>query len=618
MLRRRTPAAAWPAMRAILPAHLGSGFGSPSHQPRWRSWAQGQLATVTYAELFDGITKVLTRAIEDVGTDPGRWVDLVSHIPSLPAADRDRLLAAFEAIDPDSLGQEGRSHLWRALTSLTAQHRQFSDAPWAMPGDATGRVESIAARFAPVSLVELHAELFDSHPRLPGVDPRDIGAYDAALRSARRDAASAILDSGGIAELLRLGATVKLPNAVGWAAADAQGDDAADAILPLLGTDGPDGAVARGYAAGRADADGLSWVSQQLQRWPGAESVPRQTGLLLAVFRPSAALIAIVDGLHADVRASFWERMAAIYTEPGARPLVVHHLLEHRRAWAALSLLVTMLPSSSSTEPPPSVNLVESVLLAAAAGPSIDVQHAASLYWEAGKLLDFLETNGSDLRTRARLEFLFHGLLQHTRPTRALSEALQADPALFAEILSYVYWAENEPRDRELTPERKTIAEVGFAVVREWHTPPGVQADGTVDTEHLRDWVIEARRLLAESGRASVGDLSIGEVLAYAPPGSDGLWPAEPVRDLIEDLESPDFERGLRNGKFNSRGLVTWSPDGGGVQERGLAAQFRAWAERVADGWPRTAAVLRQLADHYDEWAQRVDHRSEDLGDQSP
>lgn len=618
ILRRRTPAAAWQIMRAILPTHFGTGFGSPSHHPRWRSWAQGQPAAVTYSELFDGITKVLTRAIEDAGTDPGRWADLVTHIASLPVTDRDRLLAAFETADPDDLGQQGRSRVWRALTSLAAQHRQFPDAPWAMPRDDTGRAEAVAARFAPASLVELHAELFDDHPRLPGVDLHDPIAYDEALRSARRDAAGAILDSGGITELLRLAARVKLPAAVGWAAADAQGDDAADAILPLLGTDGPDGKIARGYAAGRTDADGITWVSQQLQHWPGDESVARQAGLLLAVPRPGAALIAIVDGLHADVRRSFWEHMAAMYAEPAARPLVVSRLIEYRRAWAALSLLAIMLPSSGSTEPAPGIDLVESVLLAAATGPSIDARHGASLYWEAGTLLDFLESNGSDLRMRARLEFLFHGLLQHTRPARALGEALQADPALFAEILSYVYWADNDPRDQELTPERKAIAEVGFAVTREWHTPPGLRPDGTVDAGHLRAWVVEARRLLAESGRATVGDLSIGEVLAYVPSGSDGLWPVEPVRDLIEDLESPDFERGLSTGKFTSRGLVSGSPDGGGVQERGLAAQFRAWAGQVADGWPRTAAVLRQLADHYDEWAQRVDNRSEEFGDQGP
>jgi hypothetical protein len=146
----------------------------------------------------------------------------------------------------------------------------------------------------------------------------------------------------------------------------------------------------------------------------------------------------------------------------------------------------------------------------------------------------------------------------------------------------------------------------------------GLRPDGTVDGASLRAWITEARRLAAGSGRAATGDCIIGTVLAHIPPGSAGLWPAGPVRDLIEDLQSPAFENGLRSGKLNNRGLVWSSPADTGIHERGLAAQSQAWAEHVADGWPRTAALLRQLADTYDEWAQRENSRSEDFGDEGP
>jgi hypothetical protein len=615
LLRRRTPSAAWPLMRAILPTHLGA-LGSPSHRPRWRSWAQGRPQTITPAELVDGVTNILARAIEDAGKDPARWKDLVNHIASLPIADRDRLLAAFEALAPDNLGDEGRVEVWRALVDLAAQHRQFAGAPWAMPDDVVGRVEAVAAHFAPASLVDLHADLFGHHPRLTGIDPRDFSEYDGTLRAARRDAVGAILNCGGVAEVLRLSATVDLPAAAGWAAAEARADELADEILPLLGTGGSDGEVARGYAGARIAADGLEWVVQQFQRWPGGESVPQQTALLLAVPSLDPAFIAIVDGLHADVSTAFWERMVPMRADPHARLLVVARLIEHGRAWAALSVLVMMLPTNGGSGPAPGVDLVELALLAAASDSSVDAHHAASLSWEVGELLDFLERSGSDLQTRARLEFLFTNLLQFTRPARALNEALRTDPALFAEIASHVYRAEGDPPDQDVSPQHAALAEVGFAVLRSWHTPPGVRPDRKIDAEGLRAWVTEARRLLAESGRATPGDISIGEVLACVPPDSDGVWPAEPVRDLIEDLQSADFETGLRSGKLNSRGLVTSSPTDGGIQERDLAAQFRASAERVADGWPRTAALLRRMEASYDEQARREDDRSEDFGDQ--
>ncbi len=185
------------------------------------------------------------------------------------------------------------------------------------------------------------------------------------------------------------------------------------------------------------------------------------------------------------------------------------------------------------------------------------------------------------------------------------NQIVGSDPALFAEVISYIYFAENEPRDDEVSPERRAIAEIGFTVIRAWNSPPGVRPEGTVDADRLRDWVTKARALLADSGRATVGDIVIGEVMAHVPPDPDGLWPAEPVPDLIEHLHSPKFETGLYTGRFNSRGMTFRSPGDGGTQERRLAAHYRERADRVSDRWWRTGALLRRIADHYDEWARR-------------
>jgi hypothetical protein len=611
-LRRRSPAAAWRLLRATLPTRLT--ILSPSYHPRWRTWALVPPETMTYGELFAGVSEIVTRIIEDAGKDPGRWLDLISHLDTLPAADRDRLLAALEVLDPDSLGEPARQKMWRALVDLGATHREFPDADWVIPGNVLDRVEAAAARFAPTSPVDLSIDLFGHRPRLPGVDFREFAKYDAALQSARRDAVRSVLDIEGIPGLLRLGAAATLPGIVGWAAAEARGDDLADDLLPLLSTDGSDGRVAQGYAGGRIEDDGLGWLTGQLQRWPDGESIPQQAGLLLAVARPNQELVTIVNGLHPDVQAAFWQRVNTMFIDPAARPLMARTLINQSRPWGAIDLLATMLNQVGGAVEP-DVDLVESALTDAATGPSSDSPHASSLSWEVSELLDYLERSGSDIRTRARLEFLYARLLQHTRAARALNEVLGTDPELFAEILSYIYYAEGEAHPDQVAPERNAIATVGYTVIREWHTPPGARPDGTVDGQALVDWVTEARRLLAESGRTTIGDLVIGEVLAYAAPDADGLWPTEAVRDLVEDLNSPKLEEGLFTGRFNSRGMTFRSPDDGGVQERQLATQHRQWADRVSDKWLRTGALLRQIADHYDEWARREDHQSEHFGD---
>jgi hypothetical protein len=235
---------------------------------------------------------------------------------------------------------------------------------------------------------------------------------------------------------------------------------------------------------------------------------------------------------------------------------------------------------------PIDVDLVESALLRAATDPSDDIRHAAAwLSGEVGELLNYLERADSDIKTRARLEFLYSCFLHLTRPARALGEALQTDSSLFAEILSYVYFAEGESRDQEVprngsrSPRSDTpLSAPGVRLLASAGTAPW--------TPGVSALVTEAGRLLAESGRPAVGDIAIGQVLAHVPPDRDGLWSGEPIRDMVEDLASQKFEVGLHTGKFNSRSTVTWSMTERGEQERGLAAQYRASADRVADQWP--------------------------------
>lgn len=211
-------------------------------------------------------------------------------------------------------------------------------------------------------------------------------------------------------------------------------DDLADDLLPLFGTDGPDGWVAHGYAAGRIEAHGLDRFVRQLQRRPDGESTPQQAGLLLAVTRPTEILIKIVDELHSGCACALLAADELHGVRPDARLVVARKLMEYRRPRGAINLLVTMLHVTGTTVRAPDVDLGESALLGAATGPSDDAPappHSRSA--------SCLTTWNATARTSrpARLEFFYSRLLQHTRPARTLSEVLRTDPALFAEILTW-------------------------------------------------------------------------------------------------------------------------------------------------------------------------------------
>jgi hypothetical protein len=131
---------------------------------------------------------------------------------------------------------------------------------------------------------------------------------------------------------------------------------------------------------------------------------------------------------------------------------------------------------------------------------------------------------------------------------------------------------------------------------------------GDLDSRKLLGWIAAARTLARQYGREGVGDSLIEQLLAHSPSGKDGVWPAEAVRDVLEDVGTTEIAHGMQVCRFNARGVV-WRGDGG-EQERGLAEHYQTWSCKVAARHPFTARMLADIASDYGRQAQWDDNRS--------
>jgi len=89
------------------------------------------------------------------------------------------------------------------------------------------------------------------------------------------------------------------------------------------------------------------------------------------------------------------------------------------------------------------------------------------------------------------------------------------------------------------------------------------------------------------------------------PSSPLGVWPCAVVREVLEEMGSPDIALGMLIGVYNSRG-VHWRGEGG-AQERGLAEKYRNWSRQLAFEYPYVANLLEQIATGYDRDAARED-----------
>jgi hypothetical protein len=77
----------------------------------------------------------------------------------------------------------------------------------------------------------------------------------------------------------------------------------------------------------------------------------------------------------------------------------------------------------------------------------------------------------------------------------------------------------------------------------------------------------------------AIRDICLGKLFSSAPDDADGNRPFEPVRDVMDELQSEEISRGAHTDLYNARG-VHWHGEGGG-QERELAEKYRKWAEAI-------------------------------------
>jgi len=603
------PDVGWRLVLTLWPGHATL---SPPAAPHFHDW-KPESRTVLISEWIQYIRHLVRLAIDLAGTDPERWAELSEHLGPLPPPERARLLQGLDSFaDLDLLTPQQRLLLWERLHKQVAEHRRFATADWSMDDETLSVMQAIADRLEPTTNVERFGYLFDWHPDLPDVDLDDYAAYETRLVELRTQAVKNTLEIASTEGLRKLAERSPVPSHLGWIV----GEVAPEALTPDLLTwlDSESSKlrdVAARWASRKLLDKGVAWLVEVLAR-PEMASPVRRTALARNVPSMSEFWDALAQ-LDTELLSTYWKEMHPWMLRPQDADRGARELLRHGRAWAAVDLLAS---SMHHTDGPSSVTtaLVGEVFDAALTSDPTDEGRVQALGYEIGVLLDYLEAKRTDIERLARYEFVFFRLLEQHRQPRALFAALGRDPAPFVDLVSRVYRGKNQPR-RQLGEQEEALARQAWWVLHHWHELPGRCEDGTVDSEHLKQWVRDARLALADIDRADIGDEQIGRILAASPAGTDGIWPAEPVRDILETIGSVSIETGVHIGVVNQRGVTTRSVYEGGQQEHALAARYRQWAKQTAGDWPRTSRVLRGLAESYEREAQREDARAEVTAD---
>lgn len=594
---QQQPGVGWRLLLALWPSHNASS-SSPA-APRFRDW-KPEIRSISVSEYVDLVGSLVGLALDLAGSDAVLWSDLVGRLGALSVSERTRLLDALAVVveDSNAMDAEPRFLLWEKLRKEVSHHRQFPSAAWSMDEQSLVRMQALADQLEPKTSVERFAHLFDWRPNLSGVDPLDHDTYDRELLKLRTQAVAETLRESSIDGVRVLNDRSPEAKQLGWIVGAVAGEDLTSDLLTWLDSDDPkQRELAYAWAQRKLRDGGVSWLRAALNH-PNASQPKRRKGLVLNAPATSDVWDALFD-IHPDLADVYWQGMNAWHVGEDDTRRAVRELLVHERPWIAMDLLTGVIQGKKEASASVTPDLVESVLDAALqADPT--KSRSQSLGYEIGLLLDYLEAQRIDPGSIARYEFCFFRLLDHHRAPRALFTALAEDPDQFVALVRRVYRGKGEAK-HQVSEQDEALAHHAWWVLAQWDSEfPGLIVGSTLSEDKLRTWVRQARDAFAESGHVDIGDEQIGQVLAGSPVGVDGVWPAEPVRALIEEIGSPGIETGIRIGVRNGRGVTSRGVFDGGQQERDLAAQYRGWERQTAARWRRTSRLLRDLADGFE------------------
>ena len=555
------------------------------------------------------------------GTSGERWRAILLRLGFMPPALRDQAIEALVSMDPTEIVPEDRTDIWTALRSVIHRHRRLADAKWELPAEVDKRLYTAYQRFEPDDIGTRYSWLFTWQPELPDSPGRDWRAIDDAAQQARGEAVDSIHATGGVPALLEVAAAVELPHQLGTVIGDSEIADIVENELlsSAMGTEESHlRSLGLGFVQARFKRRGWNWAEALLSSETVMEWSDRQKADLACGLPFDARTWRLLQAHGPETKELYWKVVSVSGAPDDQWEEAVRMLLEYGRPYAAMDVVALGLDEYADTRLIPAQLVAEVLEQVVTADPEAEESAwvLSSLDYHIESSLRLLEvSNDIDESRVARLEWAYLSVLAYSsrHSPRILHRELAENPSFFAEVVTTVYRAENDQReDADLVAEEEaTRATQAHLLLRSWQQIPGLTKNGDIDLERLRLWVRDARERCHAAGRGAVGDHEIGQVFSWAPSAPDGVWPAVPVREVIEDVASRELERGIHIGVYNRRGVYTKAIGEGGKQERALAERYRTHAGAVTDKWPRTAAVLRSIATAYERDARDQDIRAE-------
>ena len=593
----RQPLAAAKLLNALT--NIGHDMASHTSRPKWRDDDAGAGYGATGIERHQMLVAAADRQLKLASRDADQIAALIGKYADFDDDRRQTVLALMSGFDDGS--DKDKETIRTALRHKIHWHRNYGDQE--SVDTLLDPLEAVYDRLKPSDLVIEHAWLFkDGWVDLP-VRHKDEDFEGRQVLSARTraEALTAVFASEGWRGLARLAdetnggwtigmhvvdAGVSLDDVIQWVSISAgeleRGEQRTSLAAGILNTairrEGHN-VVHRFLASADSERRDLDWKVR-----------------LLTFALEEKATWDVVQSLGLAAHKEYWRQCLGniwVHDDPPHLQYALTQLLEAGRPVTALRACHIKF---KGIDPEVIMHILEGLL------KGVEPETMLPQPYYIQEAIDYVEESGAIDRIRlAQIEF---GLIKALgfdgeQHAASLYTVLMSQPEVFVELLCVLYRPKSGETE-EVTEGGQAAASNAWSILHACKRQPGTMEDGKTTEESARVFVEKVRHLATEKDRAEVCDIQLGEIMARGGAGEDGVFPNEPIRNVIERTGSQAMLDGFRTGCFNKRGVTSRGVFDGGEQERALSAEYRANAKALEITHPQLAATLENLAKSYD------------------
>lgn len=616
-LAERFPAVAW----KICVAQFGTyhDVGDYSHKPRWRPDGYGFGEPFpTWGPILEFRREMVEMALGWEEDTLATLSDLVERLHDLDDGYQTRVWTLVETWAKDRASDADKAAMREKIRVTTLSRRAAMRAKKDGRVVAlTGKAKEAYAALEPKDLLNKHAWLFrdtwieESADEIEDIERIDFEKREERIQKMRVDAMREVRGQCGFAGLLKLAERGNASWQIGiLASRDLLSEQELQefvrvALQPILENKGSVHPY-KNLIAGALRAMSDSVKREQILRAVAADlsDADMVQLLLLAPFSKSTWML--VDTLGEAARVKYWIDVVPDWLRDSDEENNegIGRLLKASRPRAAFSC-VRFHPEKVDPQ------ILFRMLSDLAKGGDERPGEYMLEHYNVEQAFKHLDSSSLlTLEQKAGLEFAFIDALARRWDKRAnsygipnLERYVEAHPELFVQAVVWTYKRNDggaDPAELLVPAEHvKHTAERGYKLLEGIGRIPGHDDLGVLKADRLGKWIATVRKSCVDLSRTEVADLCVGKLLANAPVGNDGVWPCEPVRHVMEAIQSDAMMRGAHTGIYNSRGVV-WRGEGGD-QERQLADKYRKWGQALQSSHPYVASrLLMELAKTYE------------------